>query len=139
MKTCHLNKKGIIFRLLNLDPGSAYSSLVYHIKNGTGKHITDYYVNFCLTPQHSFLLFVLRALRKSKKKGRFKKNADGYISYASMKETKKPDVPPSTSKMVPPFITKRSQTRNFRIHSILITVNVYVVQDYSSNNENYFK
>ena len=81
MKTCHFTKKGIIFRLINLAAGSAYAFLVQAIKNGTGKENTSFYVNYCLTPQRSSLLFELRSYKKAKKLERYFTDDDGSISY----------------------------------------------------------
>ena len=80
-KTCHFTKKGIIFRLWNLAPGSPYAALVQSIKNGTGKDDHSIYVNFSLTPQRSSLLFDLRRYKKEKKLERFYTDADGTLSY----------------------------------------------------------
>ena len=80
-KTCHLTKKGLIFRLILLSPGSPYSKLVHAIKNGIGKDQKTHYINFSLTPRRSSLLYDLRSYRKELKIERFYADADGTLSF----------------------------------------------------------
>ena len=61
-KTCHLTKKGLIFRLDNLAPFSPYARLTQAIK--TKNKITTHFINFSLTPLRSSLLYDLRKYKK---------------------------------------------------------------------------
>ena len=80
-KTCHHTKKGLIFRLQDLSPGSAFAKLTKAIKNGQGKDNKSYYVNFSLTPRRAALLYDLRKGKRELKLDRFYSDSDGSLSY----------------------------------------------------------
>ena len=80
-KSCHHTKKGLVFRLHDLNSRSAYSELVQAIKNGIGKDNKSFYVNFSLTPRRAALLYDLRKGRKELKLEKFYSDSNGSLSF----------------------------------------------------------
>ena len=91
LTSCHHTNTGLVFRMGDQKPGSAFSRVVSAIKTGQGKDVTDIYVNFALTPRRASLLYEIRMLKKSPgaKVTKFYTDYDGNISVVGGVEGKK--------------------------------------------------
>ena len=91
LTSCHHTNTGLVFRMGDQKPGSAFSRVVSAIKTGQGKDVTDIFVNFALTPRRASLLYEIRMLKKSPgaKVTKFYTDYDGNISVVGGVEGKK--------------------------------------------------
>ena len=80
IESCHrLQNKGIILRIWNKKPGSAYSEIIKAIKNGKNSEMNVYF-NFQLTKRRNALLYEVRKLKRAGKIHKYFVNDNGSMS-----------------------------------------------------------
>ena len=91
LTSCHHTNTGLVFRMRDLKPGSAFDRVVTAIKSGQGKDVKDIYIHFALTPRRSALLNEIRMIKKApnSKLTKFYTDFDGSISVVAGREGKK--------------------------------------------------
>ena len=91
LTSCHHTNTGLVFRMRDLKPGSAFDRVVTAIKSGQGKDVKDIYIHFALTHRRSALLYEIRMLKKAQnsKLTKFYTDFDGSISVVAGREGKK--------------------------------------------------